>query len=162
MIQTILFITFDGDEKYEITNQTVRKLWEFQALFNVTTEDGLFILIETQNEDVAFRTFTYHLFDTKGSIDIRGVHTVIRTTCMGTNLGEMIHISTSSPGFTRLGEILRRDPRTIARILKEVEKSYVKYNVDRGEKSLFTDHKDNIWLHYGVGLLLATLGCQNH
>jgi hypothetical protein len=154
-----VIISFSGDS-FSIEERERLTYEEFLKEFGESTSDNLFISIQCDSEKAVnhLPEVNYHILDTRTKADLRGAHTIVTTLASGKDISDILRIKNSLE-WNGLGMILRRNPKLIALILKKLEAEHISYIF--GEKSVFTNHPDNLLFYFGLAFTLATMGVQD-
>ncbi len=140
-------------ESFSITETRLNKI-SLDALYHRAKRDAVFVSIDYENpvpESDVFRTVHYSICDTRTKKDIRKGHTIITTRSSAGSLRDVLEISNSAE-MSNLKYLLHRDPHVIARLIRELEKRYVRY------RPVFSDHPRSDTFFHGLAYALIMQG----
>lgn len=127
--------------------------------YKETKRDAVFVSID--REDTDMRTDScppvqYSIYDAGAKKEMKNKgHLVVTTRSNVGALKDVMEV-TNTAGLQTLQHLLCRDPHTVARVIRELEKRFVRYT-DK-EKSIFTDHSRSDTFFYGLAYTLIMLG----
>lgn len=135
---TTLFVSFKGTT-YEI-KRLHRTIAQIDTAYHNSKRDGMYIVIEIDSNESTHdycEPVTYRLYDTRTAKDLRRGHTIITTSSHPQIIPSDVMQVSNNIGLANLKWILHREPHTIARLIKEVEKRFVRYS--QKDKPVFSD-----------------------